>query len=870
MIGPLSRQPPTELLSPAGDWDALRAAAANGADAVYFGLDNFNARHRATNFTLEELPQVIDFLHARNVKGYVTVNTLIFSPELEEVARLIEGISSAGADAVIVQDLGLVSLIRRICPDLPIHASTQMTLTEPRGIEYLSRLGASRVILARELTLSEIEQITSHSAVPVEVFVHGALCVAYSGQCLTSEAIGGRSANRGQCAQACRHPYELVVDGHVRDLGDQKYLLSPLDLAAVEQVNSLVQLGVQCLKIEGRLKGAPYVAVATKTYREALDAAIENRKHTFSSADALDLRQVYSRGFAPGFLSGINHQQLVAGRFPKARGVPIGRVVGQGRGEAIVVELDANWLQQVKQADRPIHSTHQGTSRDDATTFALAAGDGIVFDQGRPEDQEYGGRIVALREVDPPSNRLEIVLHEANVERQSSLAGSIVWKTDDPRLRQRAEQSFSRDLPVIREGISFSVRGRAGGALRIEATTQSGTSAAADWPGPLQIANRHPTTLEVIREQLGRLGTTRFKLEQVTLDLEEGVMIPKSVLNDLRRQLVEAVEQGRGARRQNQAGALDRLRQEISARVQAGDSSGDSASPASIPLSLTVLVRNLAQLQSVLHWRRSQTKVCLKTIHCDFEDVRKYREAVATCQAAAQHVTLATLRILKPDEGGLLHQIVKARPDAVLVRNLGSLGFFREHAPQLERVGDFSLNVANEISADLLLTSDCLRIVPSYDLNWDQLAALTKRTDPRRLEIVIHHHIPMFHMEHCVFAATLSNGKDWRDCGRPCDQHRVELRDRVGVDLPLIADTGCRNTVFQDMPQSALEFLPRMRQLGLACFRVDLLRESAEEIPELLNHYARVIAGEESPHDARRQLRVLNQIGIAKGTLQLL
>ena len=221
-----------ELLAPAGDWDALRAAAANGADAVYFGLTEFNARHRAHNFTIEELPQVVEYLHRRNVRAYVTVNTLIFSDELEAAARLIAAVAESGADAVIVQDLGLVRLIRAVAPDLPMHGSTQMTLTEPRGIDFVRRLGVERVIVARELSIADVRRIRAAVDVPVEVFVHGALCVAYSGQCLTSEALGGRSANRGQCAQACRLPYELVVDGEVRDLGETAYLLSPQDLAA--------------------------------------------------------------------------------------------------------------------------------------------------------------------------------------------------------------------------------------------------------------------------------------------------------------------------------------------------------------------------------------------------------------------------------------------------------------------------------------------------------------------------------------------------------------------------------------------------------------------------------------------------------------
>src|SRR5262249_38818151 len=249
---PTGSAPAPEPLAPAGDWESLRAACANGADAVYFGLSAFNARHRAANFTPGELPGVVAFLHARNVRGFVTLNTLIFSDELAEVSRYVQLIAAAGADAVIVQDMGLARLIARMAPGLHVHASTQMTLTEPRGVEWArEHLGIRRAILARELSVADVRRVAEETAVPVEVFVHGALCVAYSGQCLTSEALGGRSANRGQCAQACRLPYEMVVDGQVRDLGDRAYLLSPQDLAGHEFVGDLIDAGVISFKIEG-------------------------------------------------------------------------------------------------------------------------------------------------------------------------------------------------------------------------------------------------------------------------------------------------------------------------------------------------------------------------------------------------------------------------------------------------------------------------------------------------------------------------------------------------------------------------------------------------------------------------------------------
>ena len=266
------------MLAPAGDWECVRAAVENGADAIYFGLDQFNARMRANNFTEADLPGLMAFLHRRGVRGYVTFNTLVFENEIADARTYLRSIIAAGVDAAIVQDVGICRLIRELSPDFPIHASTQMTVTSAAGVEFCRELGCQLVVLARECSLAEIEKIrgagaqNGQAALPLEVFVHGALCVAYSGQCLTSESLGGRSANRGECAQACRMPYELVADGKRVPLGDRKYLLSPQDLAGLELLPDLVRAGVVSLKIEGRLKSPEYVASITGIYRAALDA----------------------------------------------------------------------------------------------------------------------------------------------------------------------------------------------------------------------------------------------------------------------------------------------------------------------------------------------------------------------------------------------------------------------------------------------------------------------------------------------------------------------------------------------------------------------------------------------------------------------
>jgi putative protease len=838
-----TRCPRPELLAPAGDWEALRAAVANGADAVYFGLSNFNARHRAANFTLGEVPQVIDYLHGHNVRGYVAFNTLIFSDELPDAVSFIEAIAAAGADAVIVQDLGLARLVRAVAPGLPLHASTQTTLTEPRGIDFVRSLGVERVILARELSVEEVGRIAARTDMPLEVFVHGALCVAYSGQCLTSEALGGRSANRGQCAQACRMPYEMFVDGRPHPLGDRAYLLSPQDLAAYDLIEPLVRAGVACFKIEGRLKSAVYVAATTRTYRHALDAALAGETFNFSAQDRLDLEQSFSRGFSHGFLGGVNHQVLVQGRFPKSRGVHVGTVVGKTvRG--VFVEL--------ARADLPVEGL-------------VKPGDGVVFDEGRPEQDEPGGRVFQVHGGGRSARTVELTFGHGDVEVRAIHPGARVWKTDDPAFRKRMEATFARPTVARRLPVDAIVHGSIGAALRLVLRLDSGLEAEAVWAGPLEQARKYPFAEESVRDTVGRLGETAFELRHVELEVSGAILVPRSVLNDLRRQAVARLidKQSEAARHAvADPGALDRLRAE--ARAVRPDL---SATPG--PPQLYVLVRTLEQLDAVLAWRPTAPLARPALVWCDFEDVRRYREAVDRTHTAGVPVGLATLRVVKPGEEGFLQPLARLGADALLVRNLAALTLYRDLSPRPVLVGDFSLNVANELTADLLAGAGMNRLVPSYDLNFEQLAALLGRIDPGLFEVVIHQHMPMFHMEHCVYAAFLSQGKDWRDCGRPCDHHRVDLRDRVGASFPVVVDAGCRNTVFNAVAQSAAEFLPRMLALGVRHFRVELLRESAEQVGPLLEQYARVLAGSADGRNVWRHLQALNQLGVTRGTLQL-
>ncbi len=825
-----------ELLAPAGYWDCAKAAVENGADAIYFGLDRFNARMRAQNFTEADLPELMAFLHRRGVKGYVTLNTLIFPSELAEAEQYLRSMIAAGVDAAIVQDIGICRLIRHLSPDFPIHASTQMTITSAAGVQFAQELGCQLVVLARECSIKEINKIHQAVELPLEVFVHGALCVAYSGQCLTSEALGGRSANRGECAQACRMPYDLVVDGELLDLGDRKYLLSPQDLAGLEVLPELVKAGVTCLKIEGRLKTPEYVANVTQVYRKALDRVMADLEHhTVIPEEQYNLEMAFSRGLYTGWFEGINNQELVHARFGKKRGFYLGEVT-EIRNEKVTVK--------VQEFPKP--------------------GDGVVFDSGHPEAKEEGGRIytVEQRGQDAVLSFGRDTLNFRKID-----VGDKVWKTSDPELDRHLRQSFDTEVPQFQRSVQLEIYGEIGQKLVAIARDEQGNITQVESTMLLVEAHNKPLTLERLEEQLGRLGNTPFYLEKLTNHITDLVMIPVSELNRLRREIVIGLEELRSRPKQWQlnpdASLLNLLPQPEDLSLENHHALRDTrkGSPLS---SLVPLVRNFKQLKAVL-----ESDVSM--IYCEFEDPRNYRDAVKLAHAHHQQIWVAPPRITKPGENWILQQVRDSEADGYLVRNYDQLQFFAGdpcgNGKAARCLGDFSLNVANGLTADYLKRHFNLeRLTASYDLNINQLEDLITSCPPEWFEITIHQHMPMFHMEHCVFCAFMSDGTDYTNCGRPCEQYEVKLRDRTGKHHVLKADAGCRNTVFNATAQTGAEYVSQLQDLGIRHFRVEFVDESPEQVTQILYHYRQLLQGELSGSQLWKELKVQNQLGVTRGT----
>lgn len=834
---PSSAQRP-ELLAPAGDRQCIKAAVENGADAVYFGLEcGFNARARAQNLHLDDLPEVMRFLRRRGVKGYVTLNTLVFTSELERIERVVKHVAAAGADAVLVQDLGLVRLIRAVCPDLPIHASTQMTLTSAECIAAAEELGVQRVVLARELSVREIGKIHASTQMPLEAFVHGALCVAYSGQCLTSESLGGRSANRGQCAQACRLPYDLVCDGRDVDLGDVKYLLSPQDLAAYALVPGLLAAGVTCFKIEGRLKTPEYVANITRSYREAIDTALGGRPVRFTPRRVMEMELSFSRGFSPGWLQGCDHKMLVPGLSSAKHGVLLGEVTAVRR-PRIGVRLSA----------------------------PLARGDGVVLSGDRHMQQEQGGRVYEVfrrgRPLHQPvdSGEVELAFAHGAIDFARVHVGQQVWKTDDPQLTARLRNTFTSAEPQRRLAVDVEVRAAAGEPLVVVARCDHGAVARVESDQRLAAAIKHALTHEVLEKQLGRLGGTGYALRRLTSEIEGRPMVPLSVLGRMRHALIEHLDRRAETPPSRSIAAGSPLAELRPAILRDSDTTGGVSKNEP---SLRVLCRSLEQLRAVL---AADVALALAGVMVDFQDIRQYRQAVALAGAAGLEIFLATPRIQKPDEAGIFRALEKPGADGVLVRNLAGLRYFAGRG--VPTIADFSLNAANELTVAYLREQGARRVTASYDLNRDQLLDLVAAVPPAWLEVVVHQHVPMFHMEHCVFCAVLSPGTNKTNCGRPCDEHTVRLRDRIGMEHLLTADVGCRNTLFNAVPQSAAEAVPALLERGVRNFRIELLDDSPAQVRSIVRLYRDLLAGRVSGKEVWRRLQASNRVGVTRGTLE--
>lgn len=829
-----STRPSPELLLPVGTREMLEAAVANGADAVYFGVPHWNARGRTEDFSLEDVGEMIRYARVRGVRTFLAMNVLVFERELRELPEFLAKVISLEPDAFIIQDIGLARLIRAIAPTQEIHASTQMTLASAESVNLAAKLGFNRAVLARELSLKEIARIKEATPLELEVFIHGALCVSYSGQCLTSENFGGRSANRGQCAQSCRLPYRIFVDGKEYRDTDAQYLFSPHDLCALPRLGELEEIGVNSFKVEGRLKSPEYVAAVARAYRKALG------RIPLEGKDMAPLEVLFSRGLRTGWLDGDNHQELVDGTFSNHHGMFLGTVVRVERG-CVVVELDENVLADMM--PRP--------------------GDGILFEEPRFA-QSAGARLYASQVVHEykgkPSTRgcgpqLLKMEFGRDFDTRQVARGMRVYRNDSPALEKELRKTFTDREQAKRIPVKMELSGSIGNVLKLAVYDVPRNRVEIESDTVLEAAKNGDMgdkLRDLAQKELSGLSATAYSLRDLEIDVERGAFIPGKMLRTLRQKAIEALDNERC------------IWHELNPSANAGRALlnsvkfGTKVAPTAARPVISVLVRSPEQISAL-------EGLDIDNVVMDFDWGVKYDEPLEQIRELGFRAGMATLRIHKPGESHYLKNILRLCPDFALVRNLGALSILKESGIPL--AGDYSLNAANCLSYDWLLLQGLQTLHPSWDLNSTQLFDLLDDIDGSRMELTLHQYMPAFHSEYCAFARALTTGRRFPECGKICTQHKVEILDHKGERHFLQSDAECRNTLFVGKPQSALKLLPDLRAAGVNHFRLEMLQEDAATVRKKALIYTQAIRGKISIDEAIRLAGVEEKYGLSEGQL---
>ena len=831
-----------ELLAPAGGMEALMAAVENGADAVYLGARAFSARGYASNFSEEELEKAIDYAHLRGVKIYVTVNTLLKEGEMESALILLSRLREMGTDAIIIQDLGLISLSQKYLPDLPLHASTQMTLHNSEGVAFEKELGIERVVLSREVSLEDIRIIKEKNDMEIEVFVHGALCMSYSGQCLLSSLIGGRSGNRGYCAQPCRKQYRLYCEGkQVKTSGS--YLLSPKDLNTTSGLGALIEAGIESFKIEGRMKRPEYVAGVVRIYHHLIDSYLKNPAgYSVSEEEQETLTQLFNRGFTSGYFFGNPRGKLMSRENPHNRGIPAGTVVNYDtRTKRIRVKL----------------------------SNSLRLGDGIMVENAETRPEDKGKIISSMYTGRGPvysAGKGEVI--EIPFDSRAP-PGSTVYRTHDKKLMDSLKKES--EVGTLRPKIPLILTATIilGKPARLEIKDCDSNVVAVESEYLVEKAEKVPTSKAQIEKQLTKLGNTLFEAAELNVSVEGDIFIPVGQLNDLRTKAVLQLENLRVSKWKRKP--LENLQlpvfgekkakeiEEIGETYEKGEIK--KIKPQKLPgkplLSVTVytpegLEGALAGGADCIYFgeglfRRPNTagNAAGKEKNSDGEEPSGrdldsiFESAVLKARAAGRKIYFNTPKIVKDSEmkpvEELFSRVEKFGADGVLVSNLGTFNLAKEK--KIPCIADSPLNIYNGYTFALLLQKGAEMAVISPELTLEELKEVAFYGPA---ECIVHGRLELMESEHCLAGGLL--GKDGDKCNAPCTLGNFTLVDEKNYEFPLLMDYQCRTHLLNSRSLCMLEYVPALIESGISSLRIETLgMDNVEEIRRITGKYRKAI-----------------------------
>ncbi|WP_288571206.1 U32 family peptidase [uncultured Mitsuokella sp.] len=803
-----------ELLAPAGSREALVAAVENGANAIYLAGNAFGARAYASNFDREALREAIHFAHLRKVAIHVTVNTIVADEEMGPLRDYLRFLYEAGADAVLVQDLGVARVAHETVPDLPLHASTQMSVSSLEGVRALAELGFTRVVLARELSLKEIRHICAHAPVEIETFMHGALCVCYSGQCLMSSMIGGRSGNRGRCAQPCRLPYTLVDEKGQDVLGDKagSYLLSPRDLSTIDVIPDPIEAGVSSLKIEGRMKRPEYVATVVRTYREAIDTYYAGKGYVVTQEERDDLAQIFNRDFTTAYLEGRPGKAMMSDRRPNNRGLLIGRVTAYDWDARIVTVKLSGRLGLGDQVDFWVKVGGRVT----ATISSLRDAEGREVEEGQAGDTVSFAIPSAVRDHDR------------------------VFKVYDARLMERAKETYASGAPVRRIPVAIAVRAAIGEPLTVTLCDAEGHrgEGRTDFIG--ESARKRPLSEEIIRKQVSRLGTSVYEMKSLHCDIAGEVMVPMSEINEARRKAVEA---------------LDALRlKEIEAREHRPEPKFTDriARPTPKKADFLVAVDTLGKAEAALAAGADGILFGGESYEHRVIAPEEYERAWQMAREAGARIDFNTPRIVHDGQQKHAERLLAAfaafPPDAVHVHNIAMLALVRR-LTDFAIHADYSLISYNKQTLAFLKDYGASGATLSPELTAKEIRQLAKES-PLPLTCIVHGRLELMVSNYCVTGSFLG-GCGEGPCTQPCTRGHFALKDRKDALFPLAMDQFCYMHVLNSKVLSMMPHAMKFRAAGIETMQIEAKAMGEKEIAAIVKAYRKAMAFPEELAEAQ-------------------
>lgn len=794
-----------ELLAPAGSMEALKAAVESGADAIYLSGKMFGARAYANNFDEQGLKEAIEFAHLRNVKIHVTVNTLVDNSEIPALADYFRFLYEIGADAVLVQDLGAARLAQLVAPDLPLHASTQMTVNNLAGVLALQELGFSRVVLSREVTLKDIIHICRNSDVEIEVFAHGALCVCYSGQCLMSSMIGGRSGNRGRCAQPCRLPYTLVDKNNNNVLKDAgQYLLSPRDMNTLELIPEFIEAGVVSLKLEGRMKKPEYVAVVVDAYRQKIDSYYS---HTEVQEDIQkNLSQIFNRDFTTAYLEKKQGKFMMSDKRPNNRGRLVGRVI----------RYDDNKRQAIMKLTDDVNIG-------DTIDFWVKVGGRVSTNVSKI--------IYKNKEIISANAGMEVIIPVPNRVHPHDR----IFKVFDANLMQKARSYYTSASPIRKINLNIEAIAKLNEPFMLKATDEDGYSAQITSDFIVETALKRAMDKSTVQKQMERLGNTIYQLENLSCTIDENVIVPMSVMNDTRRLLIEKLMSMRlEAYHRPQIAKIDNT-------IWQQDLASKSFNQTNKP-QLVVAVDTIAKVQTAID---NQADIVLfggESYNHQFITAEMYAEATRLCREANIKIAFATPRIMRDNEQtaftNWLTKIKDIAPDMIYAHTLAQMYLIKQFT-DITIWADFSFNVYNDVTLTFLNNYDIKGATVSPELNFKQIKTLNEAST-LPLECIVHGNMELMVSEYCVLGSFLGN-LDKGTCTKPCEKNNYWLCDRKNEKFPIVTDQYCHMHLLNAKELNMLAHVPEFTNLHIDRIRLDGRYMSKEKLAKFTKLYKEII-----------------------------